>query len=184
MSNPQPTAIQSDVRVTSELQWEIEQFLYAEARLLDNREFEKWYELLADEIHYYMPARSFVYEEQVREGFSAGFGGSNFDDDKERMGYRVRKLLTGRDHIERPHSMLRHHVSNVQIEPSEAADTYQVRSYFIVTRLRHTRFKDIYSGERTDVLRRAANSLRWEIVRREILLDETTMLGGGIGFFF
>ena len=184
MNNPQPVPVHSNVGVTPELQWEIEQFLYAEARLLDNREFEQWYELLADEIHYYMPARSFVYEEQVREGFSGGFGGSNFDDDKERMGHRVRKLLTGRDHIERPHSMLRHHVTNVQIEPLDEADTYRVRSYFIVTRLRHTRFKDIYSGERTDVLRRAANSVGWEIVKREILLDETTMLGGGIGFFF
>ena len=131
-----------------------------------------------------MPARAFVYEEQVREGFSAGFGGSNFDDDKERMGHRVRKLLTGRDHIERPYSMLRHHVNNVHILATEAVDTYQVHSYFIVTRLRHTRFKDIYSGERTDVLRRAENPLGWEIVKRQITLDETTMLGGGIGFFF
>ena len=184
MNNPQPVPVHPSVGVTLELQWEIEQFLYAEARLLDNREFEQWYELLADEIHYYMPARSFVYEEQVREGFSGGFGGSNFDDDKERMGHRVRKLLTGRDHIERPHSMLRHHVNNVQVEPQDAPDTYRVRSYFIVTRLRHTRFKDIYSGEKTDILRRAPNSLGWEIVKREILLDETTMLGGGIGFFF
>ena len=184
MNNPQPAPVQSGIIVTPELQWEIEQFLYAEARLLDNRELEKWYELLADEIHYFMPARSFVYEEHVRDGFSAGFGGSNFDDDKERMGQRVRKLLTGRDHIERPHSMLRHHVTNVQVEPLETPDTCQVHSYFIITRLRHSRFKDIYSGERTDVLRRAANSLGWEIVKREILLDETTILGGGIGFFF
>ena len=32
--------------VTPELQWQIEQFLYAEARLLDNREFEQWYDSL------------------------------------------------------------------------------------------------------------------------------------------
>ena len=182
MNEPQPVA--ADNHVTPQLQWEVEQFLYAEARLLDNREYKLWYELLADDIQYFMPARSFVYEEQVREGFTAGFGGTNFDDDKERMGHRVSKLLTGRDHIERPHSMLRHHVNNVQIELLDIPDNYRVRSYFIVTRMRHGRFKDIYSGERTDILRRAHTNLGWQIAKREILLDETTILGGGIGFFF
>lgn len=181
-SSSQLTA--SNKIVTPELQLEIERFLFSEARLLDKRELEQWYELLADDIHYYMPARSFVYEEQVREGFSAGFGGAYFDENKERMGHRVRKLLSGKDHVERPHSMLRHHVTNVVIEPMEIPDNFKVNCYFMITRLRHAKFKDIYNGERTDVLRRADNPFGWQIAKREILLDETTMLGGGIGFLF
>src|SRR3546814_15489501 len=34
----------------------IEQFLYREARLLDDREFEKWLECYADDCEYWMPA--------------------------------------------------------------------------------------------------------------------------------
>ncbi len=170
--------------VAPELQWRVEQFLYAEARMLDNREFERWFELLSDDVHYYMPVRAWVYEDQLRDGFDAGFGGANFDDDKQRMGYRVRKLLSGRDHVERPYSLLRHHISNVSIQPLACDGTWEVRSYFIVHRLRHRQARDIYSGERIDQLRVASNDLGFAIARRTIMLDETTLLGGGIGFLF
>ncbi|MGH9034150.1 MAG: aromatic-ring-hydroxylating dioxygenase subunit beta, partial [Acidimicrobiia bacterium] len=44
-------------RVDVELQHEIEQFLYHEANLLDEREFQDWLELFTDDIHYWMPTR-------------------------------------------------------------------------------------------------------------------------------
>lgn len=34
----------------------IEQFLYREARYLDDREFEKWLQCYADDVVYWMPA--------------------------------------------------------------------------------------------------------------------------------
>ena len=37
---------------------EVEQFLYREARLLDERRFHEWLELLADDVHYWMGSRS------------------------------------------------------------------------------------------------------------------------------
>ena len=39
------------------LKSEVEEFLYAEADLLDSRRFDDWLELLADDIHYWMPVR-------------------------------------------------------------------------------------------------------------------------------
>ena len=39
------------------LQHEVEQFLYHEARLLDERKFDDWLALLTDDIHYWMPIR-------------------------------------------------------------------------------------------------------------------------------
>ena len=39
------------------LEREIEQFLYHEAELLDERRFSEWIELIADDIHYHMPIR-------------------------------------------------------------------------------------------------------------------------------
>ncbi|MGE3847991.1 MAG: 3-phenylpropionate/cinnamic acid dioxygenase subunit beta [Gammaproteobacteria bacterium] len=174
----------SGVFVPPAVQVEIEQFLAAEARLLDTRKFAAWFELLADDIHYYMPIRANVYDNEVRAGHRAGYGGANFDDDKERMGLRVRKLLTGKDHVERPPSLIRHHVTNVYVTSLSNLNTYEVCSYFIVYRNRHGRYRDIYSGERVDTLRRAGTSLGWEIARRHIYLDESTLAGGGIGFFF
>ena len=37
---------------------EVEQFLYREARLLDERRFAEWLALLTDDIHYWVGARS------------------------------------------------------------------------------------------------------------------------------
>ena len=41
---------------TSITQNAIEQFLYREARYLDDREFEKWLECYADDVVYWMPS--------------------------------------------------------------------------------------------------------------------------------
>lgn len=44
--------------VAPELQHEIEQFYYWEAKLLNDRRFEEWFALLAADIHYFMPIRT------------------------------------------------------------------------------------------------------------------------------
>ena len=45
---------------------EVEQFLYREARLLDERRFHDWLELLTDDIRYWMAGRSNRYPNRVR----------------------------------------------------------------------------------------------------------------------
>ena len=41
-----------------EVMREIEQFLYREARLLDDRQFHQWLDLFTDDIRYWIPLRS------------------------------------------------------------------------------------------------------------------------------
>ena len=53
------------IRERADLQFEVEQFLYQEAALLDAREFDKWLKLLTDDIHYWMPIRRTVNLGQV-----------------------------------------------------------------------------------------------------------------------
>ena len=169
------------------LQFEIEQFLFQEAELLDERRFDEWYELLADDLTYRMPVRANVYPGDVKKRTpeSAGYGGDFFAEHKAGMSLRVKKVLSGRDHIERPASKLRHLVTNVRIvKADDAAQTFDVRSSFLVYRCRHGEYQDLYAGRRDDVLRRAANEYGFEIAARTITLDQTVLLGGGIGFFF
>ena len=56
-SQSRPEQDSSAAPVTPELQQEIEQFLYRESRILDDRRYEEWYALLADDLHYFMPTR-------------------------------------------------------------------------------------------------------------------------------
>ena len=44
-----------DVQERMLLHHEVEQFLFHEARLLDERKFDDWLDLLTDDIHYWMP---------------------------------------------------------------------------------------------------------------------------------
>jgi len=54
----QPTTAQPPTGTALITQNTIEQFLYREARYLDDREFEKWLECYADDVVYWMPAWS------------------------------------------------------------------------------------------------------------------------------
>ena len=49
------------------LQHEIEQFLYREAALLDERRFHDWFALLADDLEYWMPLRTTRAGEKPRQ---------------------------------------------------------------------------------------------------------------------
>jgi 3-phenylpropionate/cinnamic acid dioxygenase small subunit len=44
--------------IPRDLQQEIEQFLFYEAALLNDRQMDAWYDLLADDIRYVMPLRT------------------------------------------------------------------------------------------------------------------------------
>ena len=169
---------------SSEVHWKITRFLNSEAEMLDNRHFEEWYSLLADDVRYYLPIRAWAYENLKRNGNNAGYAGAHFDDDKARMGFRVRKITSGKDHIERPHSLMHHLITNVRVFDTDDPNEYLVKSLFLISRLRHNTQKDIYTGERQDLLRATDTDHGFEIARRTVLLDETVILGGGIGFFF
>ena len=80
-----------------QLKEEIEEFLYAEADLLDRREFSEWLGLLADDLHYFMPMRRNVPfgQHAARENTRAGEDISWFDEDKWTLSKRVDQIMTG-----------------------------------------------------------------------------------------
>jgi len=183
MSFVEKITLEKRPAVSPELQQEVEQFLYAESELLDDRKFEAWYQLMADDISYQLPVKSNVFVEDQREGHTAGMGGYVMDEDKHRLSVRVRKLMNGRDVIERPYSMMRRMLSNIRITPQQDG-TFKVRTCFSITRIRNDYNVDLYTGEREDVLRRTDSNYGWEVAKRVIHLDHTVHRGGGIGFLF
>ena len=52
------------------LQHEVEQFLYHEARLLDERKFDDWLALLTDDVHYWMPIRRTTTVREIDDEFT------------------------------------------------------------------------------------------------------------------
>ena len=141
------------------LKQQIEDFLYHEAELLDERRYEDWLALLADDVRYWMPMRRNVkFGELEREFTRAGQDINWFDEGKDTLTRRVQQILTGVHWAEEPLSRLCHMVSNVQllhVQPSVVAPAeVTVKSRFLIYRNRVETETDLLVGKREDVLRR------------------------------
>src|SRR5262249_27530363 len=121
--------------VTPELQHQIEQFLFYESRLLDDRNYEEWFALLADDLHYFRPPRYNRLRREAAKEFSGPEEAAFFDEDKASIALRIRRLNTGMAWAEDPPSRTRHMVTNVVINP-QATGEYEANGYFLSYRHR------------------------------------------------
>jgi 3-phenylpropionate/cinnamic acid dioxygenase small subunit len=172
-----------EIGVDPELHHEVEQFLYLEARLLDERNYDAWYSLLADDISYWMPGRYNRFVREIDHEFSEPGEMAHFDDDKESLGRRVARLRTGMAWAENPPSRTRHLVTNVWVRTSDTEDEFHVQSAFLVYRNRAQDEVDIWAGRRDDAIRRIGPR-QWQIARRRITLDQSTILSKNLSVFF
>lgn len=180
----------------------VSQFLYWEARLLDERRFKEWLELFTDDCRYWMPTRrnrlragadeSWRVEDELEDENGLGF----FDDNKASLGRRVARLYTGMAWAEDPPSRTRHLIGNVEVEPTEDGEdgddkedgekgALLARSSFILFRSRNEGLagdEDLFTGCREDVLRRQGESFR--IAARRIVPDFVTINAQNLSMFF
>jgi 3-phenylpropionate/cinnamic acid dioxygenase small subunit len=161
--------------VTLEQKIEFAEFLYREARMLDDHKLDEWLALFTEDTEYIVPLR-----EQV-QGDVEPAGHPIIRDDKQMLMARVRKDDTGISHVEIPRSMTTHLVSNVIVDEGPQTGEYTVRSNFVVRQARKLRDEAWWVGRRTDILRRVDGA--WKIARREVALD-ATVLPRGISIFF
>src|SRR5499433_4400118 len=98
------------------LKQEIEDFLYREADLLDERHYEEWLALLAEDVRYWMPMRRNVKVDDLEREFTRECVDiSWFDEGKETLTRRVRQIQTGIHWAEEPVSRISHMISNVRL---------------------------------------------------------------------
>jgi biphenyl 2,3-dioxygenase beta subunit len=164
--------------MSADLVREIEQFLYREARMLDERRFNEWLELFTDDMRYWMPVMTTV--ERGEREVATGRELAHFDDNKVTLSIRVKRLYSGSAHAEEPQSRTRHFVSNVEVTGS--GDEITVHSNFIVYRTRLETDEDWFVGHRVDSLRRAGES--WRIAKRVMTLDQTVLRAKNLSIFF
>jgi 3-phenylpropionate/cinnamic acid dioxygenase small subunit len=183
VTEPQLLRIPETLLVDAKIRTEVEQFLYFEALLLDERQYGDWYRLLADDIHYFMPSRMNRLMHETDKENTTEKQHWLFDDNKRSIGWRVEQILTRKHWSEDPPSRTRHVVTNIRIEPTANINEYSVRSNFLVYRNRLETEVDIWVGERQDVLRRYA-TLAWQVARRTIILDQNVVLSKNLSTFF
>ena len=166
-----------------ELRLEIEEFLYHEADLLDDRRYKDWLELLTDDVRYFMPMRrNLPFGQQDRENTLPRREMSWFDEGKATLTQRVQQINTGAHWCEEPLSRVTHMVSNVMLAEVGSREV-QVRCRFLVYRNRLEDEESFFIGRRFDTLRRVDGG-SWKIARREIILDQNVLLAKNLTTFF
>ena len=162
---------------------EVEQFLYYEAALLDERRYPEWVQLMADDVHYFMPIRRNVkFGEWARENSDPESEIAWFDEGKDMLEGRVRQLMTGVHWAEEPVSRIRHLVTNVRVVGANEPEI-QVSDNFFVWHNRLLDEVNLFVGRRDHVLRRDPET-GFKVVKRTILLDESVLLAKVVTFFF
>lgn len=171
-----------------QLKQDVEDFLYAEAELLDQRQFTEWLDLLDNDLVYFMPMRRNVKfgrhaeEENTRLGRDISW----FDEDKWTLSKRIEQIMTGVHWAEEPLSRVCHTVSNIQIldaRPSlQAPKEVAVRSRFLVYQNRLEDETNFFVGKRNDLLRNTEAG--WKLAKREIILDQSVLLSKNLTVLF
>jgi 3-phenylpropionate/cinnamic acid dioxygenase small subunit len=173
---------------------EVEQFLYREARLLDERRFHEWLELFTEDVRYWMAGRRNRYpksskaiamldpDRYVVEDSTEDVELAILDENKQTLSARVARLDTGMAWAEDPPSRTRHLLANIEVETGSAGSELKVRANFIVYRSRSETEQDFYVGARRDVLRLVDGA--WKIANRKLILDQNVLLAKNVSIFF
>jgi ethylbenzene dioxygenase beta subunit len=150
--------------------WFAVQRLYAaEARYLDEEDYERWFALLTEDLEYWMPTREtrFRRDEAPPDPQRMNF----YRETLESLRMRASRLATGTAWSENPRTRYRHLITNVEVFPT--GGELRALSNFIVYRHRLEREEAWLVGRREDTLRTVDGELR--IARRTVLLDQTVL---------
>jgi 3-phenylpropionate/cinnamic acid dioxygenase small subunit len=171
-----------------ELKREIEEFLYDEAEMLDQRRFREWLDTLAEDLVYFMPMMFNVKfgQHETREKTRYEKDMSWFNEGKWTLTKRAEQILTGVHWAEEPLSRLCRLVTNVQLtaieENAAGQQEVSVLSGFLIYQNRCEHEEYYFAGKRSDVLRRVDG--RWQLARREIRLGQNVLLAKNLTMFF
>jgi p-cumate 2,3-dioxygenase subunit beta len=140
---------------------EVEQFLFADAELLDEWRLHEWLGLFTADGHYLIPATDKPDGDPSRDLFLV-------QDDRFLLEQRINSLLTRAAHAEYPHSRTRRLITNIRA--SERLDgNVNVQANFAVFRVRNGNF-DTYVGHYRHVLERD-EATGFKFVLRKAILD-------------
>lgn len=151
---------------------EVEDFLYAEADILDAWDYDAWLALFEEGARYEIPTTDYG-------GWSPHRSGSFVNDDYDLLRARVKRLKSRKAHAENPPSHTHRLVSNVRLF-EDGVDSLGVNASFIVHRARDGLF-DTYVGRYRHVLAVTDDGFRFRL-RRSILGHEHLTAGARLSF--
>lgn len=161
---------------------EISQWLYREARLLDEEQFRDWLAMLAPEIHYWLPLRENRFRRDRRPEPGPDTSACVYNDDLFDLDLRIRRFETGLVWCEDPAPRLNRMVSNIEVLAQGDDDTLSVYSNVSICRSRRQDEETTFNARRRDRFRRIDGD--WKLARRHILVTHHVFLDENVSVFF
>jgi len=137
---------------------QIENFLYREARLMDEHAYDEWLSLWTEDALYWVPCNDDDIDPQRHV--------SIIYDSRARLEDRIERMKSGAAYAQDPKSRLRRMVSNVEVEEGDNGEV-TVYSNFNLTELRRGR-QDTFAGRTIYKLRPQGASFK--IAYKKVLL--------------
>ena len=153
-----------------QLHYEVSQWLFHEALLLDEGRYREWLALLMPDIEYAVPVRV---TKQADEGDGFQSHALHFEDNLFTLEKRVKRLESKYVWAEDPPSRTRHFVSNVTVEAGEGDRVLARSSLFLFRSRGDTIASEQLSGARHDELVRVEGGFR--LRKRLVRLDHSTL---------
>lgn len=167
------------VRVGSPIYNALLETLYDEAAALDERRFDDWGAMLAEDLIYQAPIRlTRTGVNRDRDVMRTMF---HFDDDHASIMARMGRLSKSA-WAEDPPSRCRRFVTNVRVGEREVAGEYEVVSYLLIERNRGDNPEnERMTAERRDVWREVEGT--YQLSRREIIVDQSVLAMSNFAVF-
>lgn len=159
----------------------IERFYRMEARLLDEERHDEWYDLLADDLFYWMPLRQNHFRRDKRPEFDPR-AMALFDESKADIAVRIGRLNSNLVWTEDPPTRHVYLVSAVEAFVTDTPGEYEIHYAFVQYRNRSEHDEAMLCGRRRDLLRSVADG--FQVARRMIILPQSVLLTKNLSAFF
>lgn len=167
--------------VGSERLLEIERFYRSEARMLDEERYQEWYDLLADDLFYWMPLIENRFRRDQRPLLDPE-AMAYFDERKVDIAVRIGRIASNLVWTEDPPTRHVYVIGNVEAFATDSANEFEVHSTFIQYRNRGEHDEATLIGRRRDLLR--SHEGTYLVAKRLILLPQSTLLTKNLTVFF
>lgn len=163
--------------VSTDVHHRIARFLFEEAELLDQRRYRDWLALFSEDAEYFVPLRIHRQQTGTLDDWALEKELSGTDElpvtrhNFESLSQRVAQLVSGRTVSETPPWLTERLITNIVADRRRDRDEYQVRSKFLIQRIKKDR-ENLILGHRIDHLRPAGS--RFRIARRYVVLNATS----------
>jgi 3-phenylpropionate/cinnamic acid dioxygenase small subunit len=153
------------VPVSTSLIEQVTQFIYKEARLQDDHQYDAWESLWTDDGIYWIPANG--------EGTDPENEMSIIYDNRSRIALRIRQFHTGKRFSQTPRSRLRRIVSNIEILDQNDDHTLVTSNAMVFES--HTRGDTIWASRNEYKLRSTPDGLRMALKKVVLVNNETAL---------